>query len=145
MNIVTFERLCALNELTIRLVEKHKDETRESAKISVPSNTKIPCASRRAPFVANVESILCVWLKDEKPNGLSVIGAVVMERAMTDCSPQGPPPGHPQEFCLAHANTILNICPIPLQPLMQEIITIFVTFKICYFLRLPRYEYIGCK
>lgn len=47
MSIVTFERLYVLNESTIRLVEKHKDETRESAKASVPSSTKIPCGSRR--------------------------------------------------------------------------------------------------
>lgn len=83
MNIVTFESLYVLNESTIPLVEKHKGETRESAKASVPSSTKIPCASRRDPFLANVESTLCLWLKDETPKGLSVIGAVVRERAMT--------------------------------------------------------------
>ena len=76
-------RNTALNESTIRLVEKHKDETRESAKAGVPSSTHIPCASRRDPFLANVDSTLDIWLKDEKPKGLSVIGAVIMERAMT--------------------------------------------------------------
>lgn len=75
--------LYALNESTIRLVEKHKDETRESVKASVLTSTQIPCASRRDPFLANVESTLDAWLKDETPKGLSVIGAVVMERAMT--------------------------------------------------------------
>jgi hypothetical protein len=83
MSIVTFERLSALNESTIRLIEKHKDETRESAKASVLTSTQILCASRRDPFLANVESTLDAWLKDETPKGLSVIGAVVMERAMT--------------------------------------------------------------
>jgi len=56
MSIITFERLYAANESTSRLVDKHKDETRESAKSSIPSSTKIPCASRRDPFLANVES-----------------------------------------------------------------------------------------
>ena len=40
MSTVTFEYLYALNSSTIRLVEKHKDEARESAKASVPSSTK---------------------------------------------------------------------------------------------------------
>ena len=83
MSIVTFERLYALNESTIRLVEKHKDETRESAKSSVPSSAKISCTSRRDAFLANVESTLSVWLKGDTPKRLSLIGAVVMERAMT--------------------------------------------------------------
>jgi len=50
MSIITFERLNAANESTIRPVDKHKNETRESAKSSVPSSTKIPCASHVTPY-----------------------------------------------------------------------------------------------
>jgi hypothetical protein len=60
MSIVTFERLYALNESTIRLVEKHKDETSKSAKSSAQSRIKSPCVSCFDPFLANLENTLCV-------------------------------------------------------------------------------------
>ena len=129
----------------IRLVEKHKDETRGSTKASVPSSTKTPCASRRDTFLANVESTVCLWLKDETPKRVVSHSCWLMKRSMTLWSPQGPPPGYPQEFCLVSANTILSICLILLQAMKQEIITIITTFKICYLPCFPRYLVCKCQ